>query len=123
MLREWVEAKSGSWLPRAPGVSAQLAEVGRVTWPVVTQIDAELGGLSLYLGTRELWVGLDSALEMPNFRRTLEGRPHVMVGALGTTGWYVDEGGAMLEVSSDGRVVGRCASVREALERLSLQPA
>ena len=73
----------------------------------------------LYLGTRELWVGLDSALEMPLFRRSLEGRPHVLIGALGTTRWYVDSQGAMLEVADDGLITGRCGSVREALERLA----
>ncbi len=119
MLREWVEAKAGSWLPRAPGVSAQLAQVGGVSWPAVVAIDEALGGLSLYLGTRELWVGLDSALEMPLFRRSLEGRPHVLIGALGTTRWYVDSQGAMLEVADDGLITGRCGSVREALERLA----
>ena len=118
-IRAWVEANGGSWLERAPGSSASFAEVGSVRWPVVVELDRQFGGLSLYLGEHELWVGLDSALEMPAFRRELEGRPHVMVGAFGPCRWYVDEHGALLEVDASGAVVNRAESVGALLERLA----
>ncbi len=121
MIEAWLEANQGSWLRRAPGVAACLAAVGSVHWPVVVDIDDEFGGLSVYLGERELWVGLDSALEMPSFRRVLDGRPHVLIGAFTPNGWYVDEAGSLLEVDAIGQVLARAKSVREALEGLALQ--
>ncbi len=120
MIRAWVDAHEGSWLGRAPGVSASLAQVGSVRWPVVAQIDETYGGLSLYVGERELWVGLDSALEMPFFRRELEGRPHVMVGSFTPLCWYVDERGALLEVElTSGVIVSRAESLEAMLERVA----
>lgn len=119
MLSAWVKANQGSWLKRAPGVSAQLAQVGGVTWPSVVELDNELGGLSLYLGDRELWIGLDSALEMPAFRRVIDGRPHVLIGAFTPNGWYVDELGAMVEIDAEGRVLATAPSVRARLEAMA----
>lgn len=122
MIEAWVSQNQGAWLKRAPGVSAALAGVGAVRWPILIQIDDEFGGLSVTLGERELWVGLDSALEMPAFRRTLEGRPHVLIGWYAPRGWYVDETGAVLEVEQSGQITARSASVREALTAVALQP-
>ncbi len=121
MIEAWVSQNQGAWLKRAPGVSASLAMVGSVSWPVVIQIDDEFGGLSVTLGERELWVGLDSALEMPAFRRTLEGRPHVLIGWYAPRGWYVDETGAVLEVEHSGQVTARFASIRQALTLVAVK--
>jgi len=120
VIREWVEANRGSWLERPDGSSASFAEVGSVPWPAVIEVDREFGGLSLWLGEREVWVGLDSALEMPGFHRVLDGRPHVLVGVCGAWRWYVDEQGAVMEVDGDGAVLSRAESVRVMLERLAL---
>ncbi len=118
-LREWVTGWGGAWVTRVPGVAASLAEVGGVKWPVLVELDHEFGGLSLQLDERELWVGLDSALEMPGFRKRFDGaRLHVLIGAFSPNGFYVDETGAVLEVDGDGKIVRRAQSLRSLLEAI-----
>jgi hypothetical protein len=72
----------------------------------------------MYVGEREVWVGLDSALEMPAFRRVIDGRPCVLIGAFTPMRWYVDETGAIAQLDAAGVVRGRFSSLRDALDQV-----